>query len=57
VKELRLKDKEERAENTFAESRCCSDSCSEKTEGENIEKVFISTREVNKRLNRKLTNR
>jgi hypothetical protein len=57
VRELRLKDKEGRRENTFAKLRCCSDLCSEKTEGENIERVFISTEGLNERLNGGLTNR
>jgi hypothetical protein len=57
VGELRLKDKKEREENTFVELRYCSDSCSEKTEDENIERVFISVRELNRRLNRELTDR
>jgi hypothetical protein len=54
LKELKLKDKRgrgEKGETTFAGSRCCSDLCCEKTEDENVERVFIFTEELNRELN------
>jgi hypothetical protein len=56
VGELRL-DKGGRGENTFAGSRCCSDLCCKKTEGENVERVFIFTRKLNGELNGGLNDR
>jgi hypothetical protein len=46
-----LEDKGRREENMFTELRCYSNPCCMKTEEENIERVFISIKELNRELN------
>jgi hypothetical protein len=41
----KLEDNEKRGENTFAESRCCSDLWCEKTEEKSISRLFMFDRE------------